>query len=78
MTKLLERRRERTGYYQLFYRLLSDEAESKELREQMAGPGSSLLRELRGPIVLGHSSGEIAKYNPDQLLEVIMALIEVL
>lgn len=76
VTRLLERRREQPGYYQFLYQMLSDGSLPLELRERMGKHGRILFKGLRQLIVDGQSSGEIAKDDPDQLLEAVMACIE--
>ncbi len=76
ITRLLELRRERPGYYQLVYQLIGDEETPEDLREMVTRQGKVLQKEMRKLIVEGQASGEIAEDNPDHLLEAIMACIE--
>jgi AcrR family transcriptional regulator len=74
--RLLELRRERPGYYQFLYQMLNDESMPIELRRMMTKRGVALQREMRRLIVEGQKSGDIARDNPDQLLESVMACME--
>jgi AcrR family transcriptional regulator len=76
VTRLLELRRERPGYYQFLYQLLSDESLPDQLREMMTKQGKALQREMHRLIIEGQASGEVANDDPSQLLEAIMACIE--
>ena len=76
ITRLLELRRERPGYYQLLYQLLSDGKTPKEIRGAITRRGTHFRSELRKLIVEGQRSGTIADDNPDQLLEAVMGAME--
>ncbi len=76
VTRLIERRREQSGYYQFLYQILADDSLPAELKERMTRHGKIFLNEMRRLIVEGQKTGEIAKDNPDQLLEAVMACIE--
>lgn len=76
VTRLLQLRQERPGYYQFLYQLLSDESVPNELREMMMKQGKILQKEMLRLIVEGQLLGQISKDNPAQLLEAVMACIE--
>jgi AcrR family transcriptional regulator len=76
ITRLVGLRREQPGYYQFLYQILSDDSMPNVLREMMSRQGRILQKEMRQLIVEGQASGEIAKDNPDKLLEAIMACVE--
>ncbi len=47
-----------------------------DLKEKMARHGKIFLNGMRQLIVEGQKTGEVAKDNPDQLIETVMACIE--
>ena len=76
VTRLLEMRKEKPGYYQLLYQMLSDIKTPKEIRESVTRRGILFRREMRMLLIEGQREGKIANDNPDQLLEAIMAAID--
>jgi AcrR family transcriptional regulator len=74
--RLLELRKEQPRYYQFVYQMLNDEMMPANLRKMMARRSSSFQQEMRQLIVEGQQLGEIAKDDPDQILEAIMASME--
>jgi len=74
--RLLELRRERPGYYQFLYQMLSDESMSIELRKMMTKRSVAFQKELRRLVVEGQKLGQVVQDNPDQLVESVLACIE--
>jgi AcrR family transcriptional regulator len=76
IAKLLEMRREKPGYYQLLYQMLSDKETPNEIREAVTRRGTVFRKEMRKLLVEGQRAGKIANDDPDQLLEAIMGAME--
>lgn len=76
VTRLLEMRKEKPGYYQLLYQMLSDKETPKEIREEVTRRGMTFRSEMRKLLIEGQKKGKIANDDPDQLLEAIMAAID--
>ena len=76
VTRLLEMRKERPGYYQLVYQMLSTAETPKEFREAATRRGIVLRKEMRKLLIEGQKAGKIANDDPDQLLEAIMGVID--
>jgi hypothetical protein len=76
VTKLMELRKERPGYYQLMYQMLSDKEVPKEIRETVTKQGVAFRKEMRKLLIEGQKEGKISKDDPDQLLEAIMGAME--
>ena len=75
-TRLLELRKEKPGYYQLLYQMLSATETPKEIREAATRRGIVFRKEMRKLLIEGQKAGKIANDDPDQLLEAIMAAID--
>ena len=76
VTRLLELRKEKPGYYQLLYQMLSDLKTPKEIREAVSRRGVVFRKEMRKMLIEGQKAGTIANDDPDQLLEAIMGVID--
>jgi AcrR family transcriptional regulator len=76
VTRLLELRKEKPGYYQMLYQMLSDTKTPKEIREALTRRGITFRREMRKLLIEGQKAGKIANDDPDQLLESVMAAID--
>jgi len=76
ITRLLELRKERPGYYQLLYQMLSDKETPEEIREEATRRGVVFRKEMRKLLVEGQREGKISNDNPDQLLEAVMGALE--
>jgi AcrR family transcriptional regulator len=72
---ILNGRREKPEFFQLFYQVLHDETMPEELREMVHARGQIFKNVLRQLIVEGQATGEIAQDDPDQLLSAVMACI---
>lgn len=76
VTRLLENRREKPGYYQLLYQMLSDNETPTEIRDAVARRGIAFRKEMRKLLIEGQKAGSVAKDDPDQLLEAVMGTME--
>jgi AcrR family transcriptional regulator len=76
VTRLMEMRKEKPGYYQLLYHMLSDEETPKEIRDSVTKRGIVFRREMRKLLIEGQKAGKIADDDPDQLLEAVMGAID--
>lgn len=76
VSRLLEMRKEKPGYYQLLYQMLSDEDTPKQIRDAAARRGVMFRSEMRKLLIEGQKAGKIANDAPDQLLEAIMGAID--
>lgn len=76
VTRLLEMRKEKPGYYQLLYQMLSDIETPKGIREAVTKRGMVFRKEMRKLLIEGQKTGKIANDDPDQLLEAIMGAME--
>ena len=76
ITRLLELRKEKPGYYQLMYQMLSDNETPNEIREEATRRGVAFRKEMRKLLVEGQREGKVSNDNPDQLLEAVMGALE--
>jgi len=73
---ILEARREQPEFYQLIYQVLNDDKVPNDLREVVSRSGRGIQAAIRGLIVEGQATGEVAKDDPDQLVGAIMACLD--
>jgi AcrR family transcriptional regulator len=76
ITKLLEMRKEKPGYYQMMYQMLSDQGTPKEIKDTVTKRGIAFRKEMRKLLIEGQRAGKIAKDDPDQLLGAVMGAME--
>jgi AcrR family transcriptional regulator len=76
ITTIVNSRRQYPEFFQLFYRVLSDETTPDDLRNLIKQRGLEAQNLIRELIVEGQATGEIAQDDPDQLLGAVMACIE--
>ncbi len=76
IARLVETRRDRSEFSQLFYQLLSDEATPADLRKQALMHGHVFEDMLRRLIVEGQATGEVSAGDPDQLVTTILATLD--
>ena len=76
ISRLVETRRDRPEFSQLFYQVLSDEATPRDLREQALRQGQAFQDLLRRLIVEGQATGEVAAGDPDQLVTAVLAFLD--
>lgn len=74
ISRILEYRRERLEFYQLF-QMFHDEATPDHLRELMRKQSQTFQDVMRQLIVEGQASGELAKGDPDQLVLAVIAFL---
>ncbi len=72
---ILERRRKDPEFYQFFYQAMASDSLPADLREKIKEQGLSIREIMRGLIVEGQATGEIAKDDPDELVQAIMACL---
>jgi AcrR family transcriptional regulator len=76
ITKLLEMRKEKPGYYQMMYQMLSDQGTPKEIKDTVTKRGIAFRKEMRKLLIEGQRAGKIANDDPDQLLGAVMGAME--
>lgn len=76
ISRLVETRRDRPEFSQLFYQVLNDEATPHDLREQALRQGQAFQDLLRRLIVEGQATGEVANADPDQLVTAVLASLD--
>jgi hypothetical protein len=73
---MLERRREDPEFYQFMYQAMASDSLPEDLREQLKEQGLSIREIMRGLIVEGQATGEIANDNPDKLVSALLACVD--
>ncbi len=76
ISKVMEPRRDNPEFYQFLYQALNDEKLPFDLRNIMERNGRAFQDTLLQLIIEGQATGEIAKDDPAQLLEGVMACLE--
>jgi AcrR family transcriptional regulator len=76
ISALVEARRERPEFFQLFDHVLSNESTATDLLELVRRRGGRFVTELRQLIVEGQATGEIAADDPDQLVAAVVAFLD--
>jgi AcrR family transcriptional regulator len=76
ISRLVETRRDRSEFSQLFYQLLSDEATPDNLRKQALKHSHVFEDMLRRLIVEGQVTGEVTAGDPDQLVTAVLASLD--
>lgn len=76
ISNVVEARRERSEFFQLFYHVLSDEKLPEDFRERVSRYGQLIQDTMRQLIVEGQATGEVAGGDPDQLVIVIMSCFD--
>jgi AcrR family transcriptional regulator len=76
VTAMLERRREDPEFYQFFYQAMASDSLPAELREQIARQGQSMREIMRGFVLEGQATGEIAKDDSDKLVSALLACVD--
>jgi AcrR family transcriptional regulator len=76
LTAMLERRRENPDFYQFFYQAVASDSLPADLREQIKQQGLSMREIMRGLIVEGQATGEIANDDPDKLVSALLACVD--
>ena len=73
---MLERRRKDPEFYQFFYQAMASDSLPADLREQIKEQGLSIREIMRGLIVEGQATGEIANDDPDKLVSALLACVD--
>jgi AcrR family transcriptional regulator len=76
VTAMLERRRKDPEFYQFFYQAMTSESLPVDLREQIKQQGLSMREIIRGLVVEGQATGEIASDDPDKLVTALLACVD--
>ena len=76
VTGMLERRREDPEFYQFMYQAMTSDSLPADLREQFKQQGLSMREIMRGLIVEGQATGEIANDDPDKLVSALLACVD--
>jgi AcrR family transcriptional regulator len=73
---ILDSRRDQPEFYQLLFRVIYDDKLESGVREVVNRSGKVMQGLIRGLIVEGQASGEIAEDDPDQLTAALMACLD--
>jgi AcrR family transcriptional regulator len=76
VTAMLERRRKDPEFYQFFYQAMASDSLPADLREQIKEQALSMREIMRGLIVEGQATGEIANDDPDKLARALLACVD--
>lgn len=76
ISNVVEARRERSEFFQLFYHVLSDEKLPEDFRERVSGYGQFIQDTMRQLVIEGQVTGEVAGGDPDQLVIAVMACFD--
>jgi AcrR family transcriptional regulator len=76
LTRLIESRREHPEFFQLLHHVASDPGTPEDLHRLMARRGRGFVDLLRGLVVEGQASGEVAADDPDQLVSAVVAMVD--
>jgi AcrR family transcriptional regulator len=76
VTGMLERRRKDPEFFQFFYQAITSDTLPADLREQVKQQGLSMREIIRGLVVEGQATGEIANDDPDKLVSALLACID--
>jgi AcrR family transcriptional regulator len=76
ISSMVERRRADPEFYQFFSQAMADDSLPEDIRESMYAQGLHMQEILRRLIVEGQATGEIAKDDPDELLQAITACLD--
>ena len=76
VTGMLERRRKDPEFFQFFYQAITSDTLPADLREQVKQQGLSMREIIRGLVVEGQATGEIANDDPEKLVSALLACID--
>ena len=76
VSSMVESRRERPEFFQLFDQVLSDEAMPHGLRQLVQGYARTVQDQLRHLIVEGQAEGSVRVADPDQLVRAILVYLD--
>jgi AcrR family transcriptional regulator len=76
VTGMLERRRKDPEFFQFFYQAMTSDTLPADLREQVKQQSLSMREIIRGLVVEGQATGEIANDDPDKLASALLACVD--
>jgi len=76
LAAMLERRRKDPWFFQFFYQAMTSDGLPADLREQIKEQGLSMREIIRGLIIEGQATGEIANDEPNKLASALLACID--
>jgi AcrR family transcriptional regulator len=76
LTRLIESRREHPEFFQLLHHVASDPGTPADLHRLMARRARGFVDLLRGLVVEGQATGEVAADDPDQLVSAVVAFVD--
>jgi len=76
ISSMVERRSADPEFYQFFSQAMADDSLPPDIRKRVYAQGLHMQEILRRLIVEGQATGEIAKDDPDELLQAIMACLD--
>lgn len=76
ISSMVERRRADPEFYQFFSQAMTDDSLPPDIRQDVYAQGLHVQELLRRLIVEGQATGEIAKDDPDELLQAVMACLD--
>jgi AcrR family transcriptional regulator len=76
ISNVVEARRERPEFFQLFYHVASDETQPGDFRESVSRQGQLIQDTMRQLVIEGQATGEVAGDDPDQLVVAIIACFD--
>ncbi len=76
VTRMVESRREKPEFYQLFDQVLSDEAMPPAFQEQARHSGRGVQDRLKELVVAAQATGEVTPADPDQLVRAVLTYLD--
>jgi len=76
VSSMIERRRKNPEFYQFFNQAISDDSLPPDIMGQVKIQGPLIYKILRRLVVEGQATGEIAKDNPDKLVQAVIACLD--
>ena len=73
---MVERRHKDPGFYQFFNQAMTSDSLPEDLRDQIMQQGLSMREIIRGLVVEGQATGEIANDDPDKLVNALLACVD--
>jgi AcrR family transcriptional regulator len=76
VTAMVERRRADPEFYQFFYQAMASDSLPADLLEQLKQQSLFFRETMRGLVVEGQATGEIANDDPDKLVSALSACLD--
>jgi hypothetical protein len=73
---MIERRRKDPWFFQFFYQAMTIDGLPADLRKQIKQQGLSMREIVRGLIIDGQATGEIANGDPDKLASALLTCVD--